>query len=215
MERKLEEVRAAVLAKNYRFFENGDYNLNLIAVRENDIFENTFSDTLYIPHKVNGKWLMPKFDFTTLAGTLGTGGEKNPLTSVQTGTGVDGVAIILEGQYPQGLKYINGGLRYPFTEFLQQNRHFDYLRDNDKDGLISRLTAVKQTGNFFTHWHAMSPIGVKSKQVNYTHSAWSQGCMGADAPTWFGGIMPILRKAVKIWGSVFTMTLLHANYFKK
>jgi hypothetical protein len=215
MNRELEQIRATMLSKGYSFFEKGDYNLNLIAVRENDVFENTFSDSLYIPHKVNGKWLMPRFNFTTLAGTLGFGGEKNPLTAAQTGTGVNGVAIVLEGQYPQGLKYISGGLRYPFTEFLQQNRFFNYLRDNDKDGLVSRLTAIKQTGNFFTHWHAMSPIGVKSIQVNYTHSAWSQGCMGGDAPTWFGGIMPIVRSAVKLWGTTFTKTLIHANDFIK
>lgn len=211
--RTLEQVRAVMLAKGYRFFEKGDYNLNLIAVRENDVFENTFSDTLYIAHKVNGIWTMPTLPFTTLAGTLGRGGEKNPLTGAQTGTGVDGTAIVLEGQYPQGLKYITGGLRYPFTQFLQQNRPFNYLRDNDRDGLISRNSAVRQTGNFFTHWHAMSPLGVPSRQVNYVHSAWSQGCMGNDAIAWFGGVMPVVRRAVKLWGTVFTKTLLHANDF--
>jgi hypothetical protein len=212
--RTLEELRAVLQKNNFVFFEKGDYNLNLIAVRENDVFENTFSDSLYIIYKQNGKWHSPRFPFTTLAGTLGFGGEKSPLTATQTGTGVDGTAVVLEGQYRRGLKYINNGWRYPFVEYLAQNTPFNYLRDNDKDGLISRTTAIKQTGNFSTHWHAMSPMGVPSKFVNYTHSAWSQGCMGSDAPTFFGGIMPIVRQAVKIWGVFFTPTILHANDFK-
>lgn len=213
----LEQVKDVMLAKGYKFFEQGDFNLNLIAIRMDDKFDNQFSDILIIPHKVHGEWVMPSFGFTTLAGTLGKGGAFNPLTAAETGSGVDGTAVILEGQYLQGLIYQKNGNRYPFIEYLKQNRKYKYLRDNDKDADVDR-DSVKQEDIFFTHWHPMSPIigGVptKSKQVNYNGAAWSQGCMGSDADTWYNGILPIIRQAVKIWGNVFSPTILHAKDFE-
>jgi len=196
--------------KGYAFFERGDFNLNLIAIRENEVFDNTFADTLHIVYKDKGVWQNRAFKFTTLAGTLGFGGEQSPLTAQQTGTGVDGTAVIVEGQYRSALRLITDGVRYPFTTYLAQVRPFVYLRDNDRNGFITR-NAVRQTGNFFTHWHAMSPENTKSDQVNFTHSAWSQGCMGTDAETWFGQIVPLLLRGAQAYGALFTMTLLNRN----
>jgi hypothetical protein len=217
--RPFEQVREVMLAKNYKFFEQGDYNLNLIAVREDDVFDNKFSDSLHIAYKENGVWKMPSFRFTTLAGTLGFGGEKAPLTAADTGTGVDGVAIILEGQYPQAYKYVSNGWRYPFTEYLDQVKPFDYLRDNDKNGVVSRKTAIRQSGNFKTCFHGMSWLNKDgsysdSEFVNYVGSPYSQGCIGSPAVVMFGEIMPIVRKAVKTCGLLFTPTILHASDFK-
>ena len=215
--RSIDEIREVLKAKNYKFFEKGDFNLNLIAIREDDTFDNKFSDSLQMLYKENGVWKAPAFKFTTLAGTLGFGGEKAPLTAADTGTGVDGVAIILEGQYPGVYEYVNTGYRYPFVEYLNQVGNFDYLRDNNKDGLVSR-NSTRQTGNFKTCFHAMSWINKNgtysdSEFVNYIGSPYSQGCIGAPALTMFTGIMPIIRQSVKIWGKKFTPTILHAKDF--
>ncbi len=209
--RELEQVRAVMLAKNYPFFEKNDFNLNLIAVREDDIFDNKFSDTLHVPYKENGIWKMLTIKWTTLAGTLGYGGEQSPLTGERTGTGVSGTAVIKEGQYPKGLKYESAGTRYPFIEYLRQNNPYAYYRDNDKNGIISR-NSTQQNGNFLTHWHAMSN-GEDTVFVNSNGAAWSQGCMGTPAPTFFYQLMPIVRKAVKLWGAEFTPTILHKKDF--
>ena len=136
--RTIEQIKAVMLKKGHKFFENGDYNLNIIAVRENNVFENTFSDTLYIIFKKAGVWQNIVLPWTTLAGTLGVGGEKNPLTGTQTGTGVDGVAIIAEGQYLGVYQFIDsykGFLKYPY---FAQIKNMHYYRDNDKNGIITK-----------------------------------------------------------------------------
>lgn len=211
-ERPIEQIREVLRKKGFVFFERGDWNINLIPVRENEVFDNTFSDSLYIIYKDKGVWQNKTFKFTTLAGTLGFGGEQSPLTAAQTGTGVDGTAIILEGQYRSALRLITDGVRYPFTSYLAQARPFNYLRDFDKNGFITR-NAIRQTGNFFTHWHAMSNEGVASDQVNFIHSAWSQGCMGSDHPTWFGQILPLLSRGARTYGNLFSFTLLNRSDF--
>lgn len=205
----IEQLREVCKKKGYAFFERGDYNLNLIGVRENDAFENTFSDTLYCAYKEKGVWKLITIKWTTLAGTLGIGGEKNPLTGAQTGTGVDGVAVILEGQYRRVYRFIdtyNGWLWYPYFD---QIANMKYLRDNDKDGLISRKGKVYE-GNYKTNMHRMSNNGVESNQVNFWNVGWSQGCQGAPEPD-FRKLLFAVREAVKRFGNVFSYTLLHRN----
>lgn len=212
----IDDIREVLHSKGFVFFENGDYNLNLIAVRENDIFENTFSDTFYCVYKHLGQWQMLKLPWTTLAGTLGFGGEQNPLSGVQTGTGVDGVAIILEGQYRRSLKWISNGWRYPFVKYLKQIKPFKYLRDNNRDYRINRNTKVYE-GIYHTHLHPMSPTGLFSKFVNYFGSPWSQGCMGSPEPE-FKKLEKLIELAIRVrpdLGNEFTLTVLHRDYFKK
>lgn len=202
-------------SKGHLFFENGDYNLNLIAIRENDTFENTFSDKLQVIYKENGKNIITELPWTSLAGVYGHGGEKDPYTSAETGTPDAGVAIMLEGQYRSAFKWVTNGWRYPFTRYFQQVGGLDYLRDNDKNGLISRETAKKvYNQNYSTHLHPMSLKGVSSNFVSAPgYLPWSAGCNGTDAPN-FDKLDYLAEQAVKRWGRLFTYTLLHRNDFK-
>lgn len=206
--RTIEQIRAAMLKKGYVFFEKGDYNLNLIAVRENDIFENTFSDTFYCIFKKAGVWQTIEMEWTTLAGTLGHGGEKNPLTGAETGTGVDGVAIIIPNQYRGVYKFVDtyiGFLSYPY---FMQVKNMDYWRDNDRNGLITKGKVY--TGNYATLLHRMTNNNVNSKQVNSQYVAWSQGCNGAPEPQFRKLLRPV-REAIKLYGNSFTYTILEAK----
>jgi hypothetical protein len=199
----------------YIFFDEGDYNLNIIVIRENDFFENTFSDKLYVIYKVSGIWKILELPWTTLAGTLGFGGEQSPLTAAQTGTGQDGVAIILEGQYRRALKWIRNGWRYPFVKYLKQIKAFRYLRDNNRNYKIDRNLPV-QVGIYQTHLHPMSPKGLFSKFVNYLFSPWSQGCMGCPEPDW-RKLEELIELAIKMrpdLGDEFTLTILHRKDFE-
>lgn len=215
--RAIEEIRNVILSKGYAFFENGDYNLNIIAVREDDVFDNKFSDTLYVIYKVSGKWIIKTFPWTTLAGLYGKGGEKQPYTASETGTEEGGVAIILEGQYRGAFKYVPNGWKYPFQRYLQQVKGLNYLRDNDKNGIISRETAIgRDNKNYMTHLHSMSPKGTggASMLVSYPgYSPWSAGCNGCPNVE-FEQFLGIVEKAVPLWGNVFTYTLLHAKDFE-
>ncbi|MEB3214473.1 MAG: hypothetical protein VKL39_24205, partial [Leptolyngbyaceae bacterium] len=210
---RVNELKAVMAKKGYAFFEAGDYNLNIIAIRENDLFENTFSDKLLVPYKVNGQWQILELNWTTIAGTLGRGGEKNPLTGRETGTGVDGVAVIVEGQYRRALQWKSNGWRYPFVRYLHQIQPFNYYRDNNRDGKITRDKIY--SGIYQTHLHPMSPRGVLSAFVNFWGAAWSQGCMGAPEPE-FRKLDRLITQAIKArpdLGNVFTLTLLHRNDF--
>ena len=208
--RTIEQIKAVMLKKGHKFFGGGDYNLNLIAVRENDTFENTFSDTLYCIYKKAGTWQMLTLNWTTLAGTLGIGGEKNPLTGAQTGTGVDGVAVIAEGQYLGAYQFLDtyrGFLSYPY---FTQIKNISYYRDNDKNGIITR--GKLYVGNYGTFLHRMSNNGVVSGYVNFDWASWSQGCNGAPEPE-FRKLVDVARQAVIFWGDKFSYSVIHANDF--
>ena len=131
---EFDQVREVIVKKDYKFFEKGDYNINFVPIRLDDKFDNKFSDVLCLLYFVDGVPNIKQFKYTTLAGTLGIGGEQNPLTKEQTGTDTDGVAVVLEGQYLKGLRYCVGGSRYPFTQYFKQITAYNYLRDNDKNG---------------------------------------------------------------------------------
>lgn len=208
----IDSIVSVLNEKNYIFFENGKYNLNIIAVRDSDNFTNKFDDYLFVIYRDEwNQFRMISLPWTTLAGTRGFGGEQNPLTGSQTGTGVDGVAIIVEGQYIATYKFINsywGWLSYPY---FQQIADMKYYRDNDKDYKIDRGTIYE--GNYFTHLHRMSNKDVKSLWVNYDFSAWSQGCNGSPRPE-FSKLVEVTKQSVKIWGDVFSYTLLHKQDFK-
>ena len=215
--RSFEQIKKVILDKGYKLFENGNYNINIIAVRENDVFENTFSDTLYLLYKVAGIWKVKTYKFTTLAGTKGFGGEKNPLTKAQTGTANDGVAIIKEGQYLGAFEYtVNPSGNYPFQKYLKQVVPFTYYRDNDRNGVITR-TSPQETRNNQTHFHVMSNYG-DIDYINTDYVAYSQGCVGTNHHYFFNieiGIMPILERGVKLFGTKFSFTMLHGSDFDK
>lgn len=206
----IENLKKICQKKGYAFFENGDYNLNIIAVRENDNFENEFSDTLYVAYKVKGVWELYTSVWTTLAGTLGFGGEKNPLTGQFTGTGVDGVAVILEGQYRGAFRFENNlsWLNFPY---LRQVKPLKYLRDNDKNGLITRNGKVYEA-NYQTHLHRMTNDNVTRNQVNTITEAWSQGCNGSPHPN-FKELINLVTLSSQIYGNIFTYTMLHRKDF--
>lgn len=210
-ENKVAQLRAVLKKKGYAFFESGEFNLNIIAIREDDKFENKFSDTLHIVYKVFGKWRVLTLPWTTLAGTLGFGGEQNPLTASQTGTGVSGTAIILEGQYRGAFKWVENGWQYPFLQYFKQVKPLKYLRDNDRNGIITRDGKIYE-GDYQTHIHAMSPEGMDQDYVNYDWSPWSQGCQG-NPSYYFNKLKPIVRNAIALWGDRFTYTLIHRKDF--
>lgn len=208
----IEQLRATCKRLKYAFFEKGDFNLNIIAVRENDIFENAFSDTLYIAYKVKGVWQLLTLPWTTLAGTLGIGGEQNPLTGAQTTTGIDGTAVILEGQYRGVYKFVDSYTGWLWYPYFDQIKDMKYLRDNDKNGVVTRAGKVYE-GNYKTNMHRMSNNGIPSRFVNFWNVGWSQGCQGNPEPE-FRKLLFAVREAVKLYGDIFTCTLLHRNQIK-
>ena len=54
-----EQIQAAVESKGYRWFEKGDYNVNIVGVRNSDTngkVTNKFDDKITITYKIAGEW---------------------------------------------------------------------------------------------------------------------------------------------------------------
>ena len=83
-----ERIEAVMRAKGYAFFTEGDYNLNLLAVRSGREATNLFDDTFLAVFKVDGAWETREYACTTDPGTywLRNGLEK-------------GTAVLAPGQY--------------------------------------------------------------------------------------------------------------------
>lgn len=210
--RTIEQIKKVMLDKNYKFFTNGDYNLNIIAVRESNKFDNLFSDTLYIIYKENGVEKLFQTKWTTKAGVYGKGGEKNPYTGRETGTGVDGVAVVIPGQYLSSFEYVTTGSRYPFTKYLRQIKSLKYYRDNDKNGIIT--TGQVYEGIYATHLHAMSKKNTTGTYISFLgYNPWSAGCNGSPYLS-FIKFLALIEKSISLgYKNIFTYTLLEAKDF--
>lgn len=194
---KVAELRTICKEKGYAFFENGDYNLNIIAVRNDDLFDNRFTDTLYVAYKVKGVWQLLVIDWTTMPGTYG--GVYNPINVL----GITGTAVLKEAQYRGAYQFINDSNNVYGAPYFQQVRLVTVYRDGDKDENFDR-DMPQQTGLFGIMLHAMG----NGDFINN----WSTGCQGSKWSN-FMEFVKIVRVAVSIYGPIFTYTLLHKNDF--
>ena len=67
----LDQIKSTMIAKGYKWFETGDFNLNLVGIRNSDTgskVTNQFDDTFFIAYKDEGKWKINNYAFTTDAG---------------------------------------------------------------------------------------------------------------------------------------------------
>ena len=68
----IDKIKVAMKVKGYKFFENGDYNLNIIGIRTiGNKVTNVFDDLLTVSYKVNGEWVFKQWAATTDPGTKG------------------------------------------------------------------------------------------------------------------------------------------------
>jgi len=178
--------------KGYTFFEKGDYNLNLIGIRGNELKANAFDDRLINIYKVDGEWVFDEFPITTDAGTYYL---QNPMK--QSGT-----ALVVPNQY-KGLWEL-GRHRDSYTALVQKNE-VEVYRDNNKDSILDFEDSTIEKGVFGINCHRSNPRG-ESTQVD----KWSAGCQVFKSVYDFEQrFLPIIKKAKAKWGNSFTYTLLN------
>ena len=59
------QIEQAVKAKGYKWFENGDYNINIVGIRNSDTnneVTNKFDDHITLSYKVDGEWQFRCFE---------------------------------------------------------------------------------------------------------------------------------------------------------
>jgi hypothetical protein len=176
------DLKRAFSAKNYVFFENGDYNVNIIGIRNSSTGQkvtNAFDDKMVLAYKEKDNWTIHEWAITTDNGA--------------------GTARVKPGQY-RGSHHI--GLHQGKYEALRQCGPLTVYRDDIKDGVYNEHRT--DTGVFGINIHK---AGVDSVQVNN----WSEGCQVFKRTQDFNRFMEIVKKAATIHGNRFTYTLIESK----
>ena len=186
-------------SKGYKYFTKGDYNLNVIGIRNSDTANkvtNRFDDTITLSYKIDGEWKYHEFDCTT---DPGTHWMDHPMMKNV------GCAILKPGQYPKSHKIRKHQGRY---EALGQQNPVTVYRDNNRDDIYNLNQENTDTGLFGINIHrATKYAGKKSSQVD----KWSAGCQVIAANDDYTKFMKICRKARNEWNNNFTYTLLDSK----
>jgi len=196
-----EIIEQGVKAKGYKWFETGDYNINIVGVRNSDTgteVTNKFDDKITLSFKCDGQWEFYCYDCTTDPGKYW----------VENIMRKEGVAVLKEGQFRGSHKIRLHQGRY---EALGQNGPVTVYRDANKDNKFDLSDNNTQTGLFGINIHRATKWGgKKSSQVD----KWSAGCQVIAANDDWHEFMDICRVARDKWGNSFTYTLLDSKDLK-
>jgi len=193
-----QQIETAVKDKGYKWFENGDYNLNIVGVRNAETLNevtNKFDDYITLSYKNEGEWQYHCFDCTTDPG-------KHWVENIMR---EEGVAILKEDQYRGSHKIRLHQGKY---EALGQQKPVTVYRDSNLDGCYDLDENTTQTGLFGINIHrATKWEGKKSTQID----KWSAGCQVIAANDDFNLFMEICHKSRAVWGNSFTYTLINSD----
>lgn len=204
MEITIKNIKRIFKEKGYRFFDNGDYNLNIIGIRSDESQSNQFDDYIVVIYKESGKEKIEIFPATTDPGKPWL---LNPMDK-------NGTAVIVPGQYLgaytigiHGRSHASGGYKA-----LEQVKPMTYVRDNNKDSVINfelyNDKSKQFSANLKTNIHRASKWSIVRLVETY-----SAGCQVIQDPKDFDKLMALADKSAKKYGNSFTYTLLLQKYF--
>jgi hypothetical protein len=195
MELSREIIEKAVKSLNYDWFENGDFNVNIVGVRNSstkDKVTNAFDDFITISYKENGEWKFYKFKATTEAGMAYM---KSPMNK-------NGTAILIPNQY-KGSHAV--GLHQGQYKALRQVGKLKIWRDSDKDSQYDYVN-VTDSFNDGINIHRAN----KNGESIYVEK-WSAGCQVIASSKDFETFMKVIEKSASLYGNKFTYTLITSN----
>jgi hypothetical protein len=193
-----QQIESTLKSKGYKWFENGDYNLNIVGVRNSETLNevtNKFDDHITVSYKIDGEWQFHCFDCTTDPGTHWVENVMND----------KGVAILKPGQYRSSHKLrLHGG---KYLALGQQNPVTVY-RDNNRDDKYDLDESKTDTGIFGINIHRASKYeGKKSTNID----KWSAGCQVIAANDDWHEFLDICQQAREVWSNNFTYTLIESK----
>lgn len=181
-----EQVQEAMKDLGYRYFEKGDFNVNVIGIRNSSTgnrVTNRFDDWMTISFKENGVWKFYSYACTTDNG--------------------DGTARLVPQQY--GGCYVVRKHRGLY-DALCQDREVKVYRDfNLKDGTYDESKIYTDAAGINIHM-----AGEDSTFVNN----WSEGCQVFKRKKDFIEFMSFVKKAMELYGNRFTYTLIESKNIK-
>jgi len=185
----VEKLREACARLGYAFFENGNYNLNIIGIRTSDNEANTFNDFIAVAYKESAQWRLRVYEVTTDPGVYW---RKHPMNR-------DGTAVLVPGQHR---RCYHIGLHQRKYEALTQAEALPVYRDNNKDSTIDTVDSI-DIGLHGINIHRAS-ANRQSKQVD----KWSAGCQVFANPNNFDYFIELCKKSTRLYGSRITYTLI-------
>jgi hypothetical protein len=193
-----EQIETAVKSKDYKWFENGDYNVNIVGVRNSETgtrVTNRFDDCITISYKEDGEWKFHCFECTT---DPGDDWMDNPMMK-------KGCAILVPGQYRGSHKLRLHQGRYLA---LGQQRPVKVYRDRDADGHYDFNPDTIDEGLFGINIHrATKHAGKTSTYVD----KWSAGCQVIASNDDWHCFLDICQTARDTWSNNFTYTLIESK----
>jgi len=185
-------------SKGYAFFENGNYNVNIIGVRNNSGRADIFDDFMNVIYKIDDEWVVDSYIITTEPGPKIL---RKPLASVAH----KGTAILVPDQYRSVYRVgLHGGKR-KYTALVQRGGEVKVWRDNNRDSKPDYM-GLKDEGwygiNIHRHWGP--------DERDYT-SAVSAGCQVFQSSKDFYEFMDTCNRAAERWKNNFTYTLLEED----
>lgn len=153
----IEKLKTAFHKKGYEL-RTGEYELNIIGIRNDTAKPNSFDDLICVLFKDEyGDDTLLCFPATTDPGTYWL---EHPMNT-------EGCAIMQEGHYTDVYKI---GVHKDYKA-LQQIGNIHYVRDNNKDDTLDFDASKKVVGVYATNIHH-ADVWEKSVQVD----KWSAGC---------------------------------------
>ena len=190
----IKTIREAVTLKGYNFFEKGNYNLNIIGIRTEDMESNSFNDYLSVTYKERDKWQLKVYEITTDPGIYWRKHPENQL----------GTAVLVPGQHRSC--YQLGRHRNKYEALVQANE-LPVYRDNNKD------STVDNDGPIDIGWHGINIHRASSKRESTQVDSWSAGCQVFSAPNHFDDFINLCKKSIKLYGPSITYTLIEEKDF--
>jgi len=172
----------------FPFYDNGNYNLNLIGIRTRDNTSNEFNDLLVVAYRNEGVGTLNIFPITTDPGLYY---RENPIN-------VAGTAILAPGHY-RGLWAL--GKHQGKYDALVQIANCTVYRDNNRDEVLDFCPTMADDG---LHGINLHKAGLDSTQVD----RWSAGCQVFQKDHDFAILMALVQRAKGKWGPTFSYTLI-------
>ncbi len=185
-------LRAVCKREGHKFFDAGDYNLNIIGVRTDDRRSDLFNDWLCLAFRQNDHEQLLVFAATTDPGTYW---REHPMN-------VSGTAILKPGQYPGSHSLGQHQGKYPA---LVQSGPVTVYRDGNADALLDAHDGIPtETGHFGINIHKAGRLSDARSSVG----KWSAGCQVVADTADFDLFLAICNRAAAKWGPRYTYTLL-------
>ncbi len=198
----VEKYKKVFLNKGYSFFEKGEYNLNIVGVRNDSGDASKFDDFINVIYKVDEKWVCDVYPVTTEPGTSIL---RLPIKSVRH----KGTAILVPDQYRSTYKIgLHNGKR-KYTALIQRGGKVKVARDNNRDRTPDYHNPEEEGWfgiNIHRHWGSDARVNTGGV---------SAGCQVFQDSRDFYEFMDTCELASEHWGNSFTYTLLREQDIKK